>query len=137
VIIIDSPAAVAALRAVAPTVVDLVGERLAAVVAAHAEAGCTWSPDEHGAFALLQEGDGAEAWEALGLNRDGGLAGACWECCYHHPAPVSAYEVFFAFDNDGGWTVLVPDGAGWLDPALAARLAEEATDPPEAGEAPF
>ena len=131
-IIIDSPAAIAAVRAAARVpspLVDLVADRMAGVVAAFAEAGATWDPDEHGAFAILEAGDGPADFDAIGLGSLDGLLEACWESCFAHVGPARAWEVLHLFSNDGGWTVFVPMDAGWLDPRLLAKLAEESTAP--------
>ena len=137
-IIIDSPAALAAARGaghVSPALLDLVAGRMAGVVAAFAEAGATWDPDENGAFAILEPGDGAAAWQGLGLDPEEGLAGACWESCYRHSGPAQAWELLFLFHNDGGWTVFIPMDADLADARLVAKLEDEATDPPEGLEA--
>lgn len=58
------------------------------VAAAFAETGWAWDPEEHGAFALVEEHDGPVEF-AMGA--DGGLLGACWEACYAHSGPERAW----------------------------------------------
>lgn len=130
--IIDSREAISSLRAAGrypPALLDLIAQRMADVIAAFADAGWNWDPDEHGAFVILEAGDGSDEFETIGLNREEGLVGACWESCYHHLGPERAWEVLYLFSNDGGWTVFIPMDADWLDERLIAKLEDEATEP--------
>lgn len=142
--ILNTPDDIAALRGEGrhpPPLLDLAERRMAEVIAAFAEAGETWTADEYGAFVLVEAGDDVRAFAQAGLGPDDGLLGACWEACHRH-REAGAYDVLVLFSNDGGTTFLVPD-APWLDPALRAKLEEEAWDPPDtpapggAAEVPF
>ncbi len=109
-------------------VLDLVADQLRAVVAAYAEAGAVWDPEEHGHFVVLQAGDDPRGLAEAGLNpQDDGLLGACWEACEWHNE-AQAWAVTILHSNDSGVTVVVP-AASWVDPELRAKLEDESANP--------
>lgn len=117
----------AALRekgAASEAVVALVTRRLAEVVAAYAEAGAAWDPDEYGSLWLLEPADDPRDLREAGFAPGEGLIGAIWEVAVWH-AEAQAWEVYVLSSNDGGPLVFVPD-ASWLDPELRGKLEAEA-----------
>jgi hypothetical protein len=106
---------------------DLVEGRIGEVKRAFADVEWDWDPEEHGAFAILEDGDDDDAVAAVGLNPEQGLAGATWESCYHHVA-AAVFEILILLGGDTGWTIYVPDAA-WVAAGLRAKLTEEAVEP--------